>query len=118
MTYVDGLVAAVPTARREEFIAWSRRMSQAFRKNGALRQVDCWGDQVPEGKLTSLPMAVKCGPDETVVFSWVEWPSKEVRNAAWAALESDPQMQPGADPMPFDGTRMIFGGFEMVVEET
>ena len=66
MTYVDGLVAAVPTARKEEFIAWSRRMSQAFRKNGALRQVDCWGDQVPEGKLTSLPMAVKCGPDETV----------------------------------------------------
>ena len=69
------------------------------------------GDDVPDGVVTSFPMAVKCQPDETVVFSWISWPSREVRDAGMAKVMADPRMQPGAEPMPFDGKRMVYGGF-------
>jgi uncharacterized protein YbaA (DUF1428 family) len=71
---------------------------------------------VPEGKLTSFPMAVKCQADETVVFSWVTWPSRQVRDEAWKKVMVDPRMQPEANSMPFDGKRLIYGGFEVMVE--
>ena len=71
---------------------------------------------MPDGKLTSFPMAVKLAADETVVFSWVIWPSKEVRNAGMAKVMSDPRFDPAANPMPFDGKRVIFGGFVPIVE--
>ena len=76
---------------------------------GALQVVDCWGEDVPEGTVTSFPMAVKCQEDETVVFSWIVWPSKEVRNAAWKRMEQDERFHPDNNPMPFDGMRMMFG---------
>jgi uncharacterized protein YbaA (DUF1428 family) len=113
MTYVDGFVASVPTTQRAEFLAHAQTMGKLFKEFGAASVVDCWGDDVPEGKLTSFPMAVQCKPDETVVFGWVTWPSREVRDEAWKKLMADPRMQSGAAP-PFDGKRMIFGGFEMV----
>ena len=84
-----------------------------FKEFGALRVVECWGDDVPEGKLTSFPMAVKCEPDETVVFSWVEWPSKQIRDEGMQKTMADPRM--ASCEMPFDGKRMIFGGFQAIV---
>jgi uncharacterized protein YbaA (DUF1428 family) len=115
MTYVDGFVAAVPTANREKYRAHAEKMAPLFKENGALQVVECWGDDVPDGKLTSFPMAVKRGPDETVVFSWVTWPSKPARDEAWKKMMADPRMQPGQVQMPFDGQRLIYGGFEQIV---
>ena len=116
MNYVDGFVAAVPTANREIYRQHAVKAAVVFQEYGALNVVECWGDDVPEGKLTSFPMAVKCQADETVVFSWVTWPSRQVRDEAWKKVMDDPRMQPDANPMPFDGKRLIYGGFEMIVE--
>jgi uncharacterized protein YbaA (DUF1428 family) len=90
--------------------------ASVFKELGALKVVDCWGDDVPEGKLTSLPMAVKRKNDETVVFGWITWPSREARDAGMKKAMEDPRLQPAANPMPFDGQRMIYGGFEPIVE--
>lgn len=114
MAYVDGFVAAVPANGREAFLAHAREMDGYFKKMGATRVVECWGDDVPEGKVTDFRRAVKAEANETVVFSWVEWPSKEVRNKAMEAMRTDTSMQNAE--MPFDGKRMIFGGFEMIYE--
>jgi uncharacterized protein YbaA (DUF1428 family) len=116
MSYVDGFVAAVPNANRAAFRKHAEEAAAVFKEYGALQIVECWGDDVPDGKLTSFPMAVQRGDDETVVFSWILWPSKEARKAAWDKLMSDPRMKPDRNPMPFDGKRMIFGGFEPIVE--
>jgi uncharacterized protein YbaA (DUF1428 family) len=117
MRYVDGFVAAVPSANRERFRKHASEAAAVFRENGALGVVECWGDDVPEGQVTSFPMAVKRKNDETVVFSWIVWPSREVRDAAHEKIVADPRMQPDKNPMPFDGRRVIFGGFEVIVEE-
>ena len=93
------------------------KRADVFKEKGALKVVECWGDDVPGGQVTSLPMAVKCKPDETVVFSWIIWPAREIRDAGMKALMSDPRMQPDKNPMPFDGKRMIFGGFVPIVEK-
>jgi uncharacterized protein YbaA (DUF1428 family) len=116
MTYIDGFVAAVPTANKEAFLKHSREMGDMMKEYGVLKAVDCWGSDVPDGKLTSFPMAVQKKDDETVVFSWVTWPSKEARDAGWEKMMQDPRMQPGASPMPFDGKRLIYGGFEVILE--
>ena len=115
MNYIDGFVAAVPSANREAYRQHAEAAAIVFKDHGALKMVDCWGDDVPDGKLTSFPMAVKCQSDETVVFSWVAWPSRAVRDEGMKKVMADPRMQPGVIPMPFDGKRMIFGGFQMIV---
>src|SRR6516225_11517285 len=102
MTYVDGFVAAVPTSNRESYRKFAERAAGVFREHGALKVVECWGDDVPEGKLTSFPMAVKLQQDETVVFSWITWPSRESRDAGMKKVMADPRVQPGNNPMPFD----------------
>ena len=114
MTYIDGFVAAVKTADKETYRAHCQLMGGVFKEHGALEVIDTWGDDVPEGKLTSFTMAVKREDDETVVLGWVNWPSKAVRDEAWKKVMADPRMAPGATTMPFDGKRMIFGGFEMI----
>ncbi len=116
MSYVDGFVAAVPTANREKYRKHADEAAKVFKEHGALKVLECWGDDVPEGKVTSFPMAVKRKKDETVVFSWVVWPSKDAHKAAWEKLMKDPRMQPDKNPMPFDGKRLIYGGFEPIVE--
>ena len=116
MNYVDGFVAAVPNAKREAYRQHAETAAAAFKAHGALAVVECWGDDVPEGKLTSFPMAVKREADETVVFSWITWPSRTVRDAAWKEVMADPRLQPDVNPMPFDGKRLIYGGFEVIVE--
>ncbi|WP_043539652.1 DUF1428 domain-containing protein [Salinarimonas rosea] len=113
--YVDGFVAAVPTANREAYRAHAQAASVVFQEHGALSLVECWGDDVPEGKINSLHTAVLRKPDETVVFSWITWPDKATRDAGLQKVFADPRMAPEANPMPFDGSRMIFGGFEMIV---
>ncbi|EON91959.1 hypothetical protein MARLIPOL_10056 [Marinobacter lipolyticus SM19] len=117
MTYVDGFLAAVPTANKEKYIQHARDAAVVFKEHGALSLVECWGDDVPEGKVTSFPMAVKCQPDETVVFSWITWPSKALRNTAMPKVMEDPRLQADVNPMPFDGKRLIYGGFQMEVDE-
>lgn len=116
MSYVDGFVLAVPTANRESFRKFAATSAALFREFGALQVVECWGDDVPEGKVTSFPMAVQRKPDETVVFAWITWPSRAVRDAGIRKSSEDPRCKELLTPVPFDGQRMIFGGFEVIVD--
>lgn len=120
MTYIDGFVIAVPKANKQKFIDHANTADSMFLEMGALRVVECWADDVPEGKVTDFRMAVKAEADEEVIFSWIEWPDKETRDACFAAMmdpnNSDPRMDPEKNPMPFDGARMIFGGFSTLVD--
>src|SRR5215831_13558548 len=95
---------------------FTRNMPKPPPSHGALKLVECWGDDVPEGKVTSFPMAVKRKDDETVVFSWILWPSRKVRDEGMKRVMADPRLQPDKNPMPFDGKRLIYGGFEMIVD--
>ena len=115
MEYIDGFVAPVALANKDTYVRFAREAAALFREHGATRVVECWGDDVPPGKLTSFPLAVQCKPDETVVFSWITWPSKAARDTGMAAFMKDPRMAAMGD-MPFDGKRLIFGGFQMVVD--
>jgi uncharacterized protein YbaA (DUF1428 family) len=117
MSYVDGFVAAVPTANKETYKQHALAAAVVFKEHGALKLVECWGDDVPEGKNTSFPMTVKCQNNETVIFSWILWPSRKVRDEGMAKAMSDPRLQPDTNPMPFDGKRLIYGGFEIIVDE-
>jgi len=114
--YIDGFVAAVPTANRDAYRLHAEAAAVVFKEHGALRLVECWGDDVPDGKLTSFPMAVKKQADETVVFSWITWPSREARDAGMQKVMADPRSKPEANPMPFDGKRLIYGGFNVIVD--
>ena len=116
MNYIDGFVAAVPTANRDAYRKHATQAAAVFKEHGALGVVECWGDDVPDGKLTSFPMAVKRRGDETVVFSWITWPSRAVRDEGMKKVMADPRVQPDANPLPFDGKRLIYGGFEMLVD--
>jgi uncharacterized protein YbaA (DUF1428 family) len=116
MNYIDGYVAAVPTADREKYLRFAKEAAPIFKAHGAIRVTECWGDDVPEGKLTSFTMAVKREPSESVVFSWIAWPSREARDEAWKKLMADPRMQPAAMTAPFDGKRLIYGGFQVLLD--
>jgi uncharacterized protein YbaA (DUF1428 family) len=117
MAYIDGFVIPAPTADKEKFLEHARRMDTIFLEFGATRVMEAWGDDVPDGKQTDFKRAVQAKADETVVFSWVEWPDKATRDAAMAKFRSDPRMNdPANNPPPFDGKRMIFGGFVPALE--
>jgi uncharacterized protein YbaA (DUF1428 family) len=116
MNYIDGFVIAVPTVNREAFRKHAEAAAAVFKEHGALRVVECWGDDVPEGKVTSFPMAVKRKEDETVVFSWIAWPSRAVRDEGMRKVMADPRVQPDMNAMPFDGQRMIYGGFQAILD--
>ncbi len=113
MSYIDGFIIAAPTADKEKFIEHARRMDQLFIEFGATRVVEGWGDDVPSGTVTDFRRAVQANDDESVVFSWIEWPDKATRDAGMEKMQTDPRMT--AEPMPFDGKRMIFGGFTPIV---
>lgn len=113
MNYVDGFVVAVPTASRAIYLEHARAAAAVFKEHGALTVVECWGDDVPEGKLTSFPLAVQRKADETVVFSWITWPSRGARDEGMKKVMADPRLS--HVEMPFDGKRMIYGGFEMML---
>lgn len=114
--YVDGFVLPVPEGKRDAYRDLAERACKNFVRCGALRVVEAWADDVPEGKVTDFRKAVVAEGDETVVFSWIEWPSKAARDAAWTRMMEDPDMQMGGD-MPFDGKRMFWGGFETILDE-
>ena len=115
MSYIDGFVIAAPTAKRQEVIDYAARFDPIFLELGALRVVEAWGDDVPAGKVTDFQRAVLAKDDETVMFSWIEWPDKATRDAGMKKMMEDPRME-AANPMPVDGKRMIFGGFEIAVD--
>ena len=115
MTYIDGLVIPVRTDQKAAYRTLAADIAPLFMEHGALRIVECWGDDVPDGKVTDFKRAVKATPEESIVFSWVVWPSKAVRDEANPRIMADPRMQPRPD-MPFDGKRMIFGGFELLFD--
>lgn len=120
MSYVDSFILAVPTANKQTFTEHAARANRFFMDQGALRFRECWGDDVRDGKQTDFRKAVQAKVDETVVFSWVEWPDKTTRDACGAKMEeaskTDDRINPEKNPMPFDGMRMIYGGFSPVVE--
>ncbi len=117
MAYVDGYILAVPTANKAAYTKMAEEVAVIFKDHGALTVVENWGDDVPDGETTSFPMAVKCQTDETVVFSWVTWPSKTLRDAAMIKVMEDPRMNWDKAAIPFDGKRMIFGGFETILDQ-
>ena len=116
MSYIDGFVLAVPTANRQKFLDHAHLGDSVFLEFGATRVVECSGDDVPAGQVTDFFRAVQAQPEETVVFSWIEWPDKATRDAGMKKMMEDPRMDPAHNPMPFDGKRMIYGGFVPVVE--
>lgn len=116
MDYIEGFVAAVPSANKDAFIEHASKAAKLFREHGTSRVVECWGDDVPSGTHTSFLQAVQCREDETVVFSWIAWPSRQARDAGMEKVMNDPRMSNEANPMPFDGKRLIFGGFQTVVD--
>lgn len=116
MKYVEGFVAAVPAANREIYRKHAAEAAPLFKELGVTRMVECWGDDVPDGKVTDFRRAVKAQDNEIVVFSWFEYPSKEVRDAANEKMRTDPRMQAMGEQMPFDGRRMIFGGFVPILD--
>lgn len=118
MTYVEGFVAAVPAANKDAYRRHAEEAAPLFREFGATRVVECWGDDVPDGKVTDFKGAVQAREDEVVVFSWFEYPSRAARDAANRKIMSDPRMEEMGADMPFDGKRMIVGGFDAIVDET
>lgn len=120
MSYIDGFIAAVPKANKQKFIDHANFGDSVFIDFGAIRVIECWEDDVPTGTLTDFRMAVKAKEDEAVVFSWIEWPDKETRDAGMNKMMSDDfddgRMDPEKNPMPFDGKRLIYGGFVPIVQ--
>ena len=116
MKYVDGFVLAVPADKKEKYRKHAAEAAPLFKEFGATRMVECWGDDVPDGKLTDFRRSVQAKDDEVVVFSWIEYPSKEVRDAAQQKIMTDPRMEAMGKEMPFDGKRMIFGGFMPILD--
>jgi uncharacterized protein YbaA (DUF1428 family) len=114
--YVDGFVLPVPRDKREAYRELAAKAAPIFKEHGALHVVECWADDVPHGKQTDFYLSVKCTEDEAPVFSWIVWPSKAVRDEGNAKVMADPRMKADMDKMPFDAKRMIFGGFETIVD--
>ena len=114
MTYVTGFLTPVKSEDKARYIKSAEAAWPLFKKYGALSQVETWGEDVPDGKLTSFPMAVKLEGGEVVVFSWLIWPDKKTADDAWAKMQDDPAM--ANMDMPFDGKRMMWGGFSVAFE--
>ena len=110
--YADGYVLPVPNGNKEAYRELAAKAANVFKEYGATRVVEAWGDDVPDGQITDFKRAVKSKSGENVVFSFVEWPDKATRDAAWPKIMEDERMKPDQDKMPFDGQRMFWGGFE------
>ena len=115
--YADGYVVPVPKGNKQAYREMAVKAADVFKEYGATRVVEAWGDDVPEGKVTDFRRAVKAKEGENVVFSFVEWPDKATRDAAWPKIMEDKRMQPDRDKMPFDGKRMFWGGFKSILDE-
>lgn len=107
--YLDGVIVPVPTDKKDEYTAFCKVAADVFTEYGATRVMDCWGDDVPDGKQTDYKRASHLKDGETVAYGWIEWPSKDVRDAAWGKIMEDERLSQGGQVM--DGKRMMFGGF-------
>jgi uncharacterized protein YbaA (DUF1428 family) len=115
MTYVMAYAGSVPNDRKDDYLHHSKTVAEVFKEYGATRVVECWGDAVPPGELTSFPLAVKAEEGETVVIGWQEWPDKATQEANMPKAMSDPRLG-GFTDIPIDGKRMIFAGFEVLLD--
>ncbi|NLS19527.1 DUF1428 family protein [Rhizobium sp. P40RR-XXII] len=115
MSYVDGFIVAVPKDKIEPYKTLARKAGEVWREYGALSYVEAIGDDVPYGELTSFPRAVQATEDEVVVFSWITYESRESRDAILAKVMADPRLKDDMENMPFDGKRMIYGGFKIAI---
>jgi uncharacterized protein YbaA (DUF1428 family) len=113
--YINSFIAPVPLEKKDAYRKMTEAHAALFREYGALRLVQAWGDDVPDGNVTDFRRAVKAQPGETVVFAFIEWPSKEVNDQAWEKIMKDERMQPSGD-VPFDGKRMFWGGFDVIID--
>jgi uncharacterized protein YbaA (DUF1428 family) len=118
MTYIQGFVAAVPADKKDAYKKLAASGAPIFKEFGATRVVEAWGDDIPDGKVTDFKRAVNAEKSEVVVISWWEFPSKSARDAATEKVMKDPRMKQRGTNMPFDAKRMIFGGFQSIVDET
>ena len=116
MAYVDGFILAVPRDKLDAYKALATTASEVWMDHGAKAYVEALGDDVPYGELTSFPLAVQAKDDEVVVFSWIVYGSREERDAINAKVMADPRLKHEQSDMPFDGKRMIYGGFIPFVE--
>ena len=116
MTYVDGFLVAVPKDKMEAYKALARKAGEIWKEYGAIAYVECVADDVPYGELTSFPRAVQAKEDETVIFSWIVYENRERRDAINAKVMEDPRLKDGMKDMPFDGKRMIYGGFKTFLD--
>ncbi len=116
MSYVDGFLLAVPKAKLDDYKKLAQKGGAVWMEHGALAYVECIGDDVPYGEVTSFPRAVQAKDDEVVIFSWVVYASRESRDAVMAKVMADPRMDADLSTMPFDAKRMIFGGFKPFME--
>ncbi|MCY3859855.1 MAG: DUF1428 domain-containing protein [Gammaproteobacteria bacterium] len=120
MSYIDGFIIAVPTANKEKYIQHAFHINPLFKELGATRTMECWSDDISDGTLTDFRKAVKAKDDESIVFAWFEWPDKATRDRGVARMhelaQTDERFDESRFPVPFDGSRMIFGGFETIVE--
>ena len=114
--YVDGFILPVPEGNRDAYREMAQKASAIFLEHGAVRVVEALGDDVPEGKVTDYRRSVNQAEGEEVVYSWIEWPDKATRLAGWEKVMADERMKPDHDKMPFDGQRMFWGGFEVIVD--
>nr|WP_246350322.1 DUF1428 domain-containing protein [Sphingobium boeckii] len=116
MGYADGYLVPVPHGNREAYRVIAEKAAEVFKDHGATRVVEAWGHDLPDGKVTDYKMAVQAKDDENTVFSWVEWPSKQARDDGWKKVMEDARMKTPPADMPFDGQRMIYGGFSPIVD--
>ena len=116
MGYTDGFLVAVPAANRDAYRALAEKAAVVFLDHGATRVLECWGDDVPDGKVTDYRRAAHAEADENIVFSWIEWPDKETRVAGWDKIMADDRMRHDPADQCFDGKRMIYGGFAPILD--
>ena len=116
MSYIDGFIVPVPADKKAAYREMAARAASIFKEHGATRMVECWGDDIPDGKLTDFKRAVQAEQGENVVFSWIVWPSKAARDAGNKKVMEDPRMKMLGDNMPFDGKRLIYGGFDLLLD--
>ncbi len=117
MTYVVGFLLPIPTANKDSYLSFSEKIARIYKRHGALSVYECWGNDVPEGKLNSMHTAVMREPDEAVVFSWVTWPDKAARDKVHKKIVEDMHAEMENDPIPFDSDRMIYGGFDVILDQ-
>ena len=115
--YIDGFVAPVPDDNREAYREMAAKAAKVFLEHGALRDLEAWGVDTPKGEVTSFPRSVEAQDDESVVFSFVEWPDEATRKAGWEKVMADERMKPDFENMPVDGKRMFWGGFSPIVDK-